>query len=168
MGASKLEADVTWDLDDAWEDIDFSWNQLDTVSGFPFTIIGDHSGVLFQINTGGSDDGEAIEFNALTARFNPYSKQGQKAKLWKVEFLCDVNENVSFDVELFLDSDTTKYSTVTITTSQVGSANKKAWYTVKSGAVGFFHSANITNNASGNRPRIHAMRWWFKPAGRVK
>ena len=168
MGFSSLESDVTWDLDDAWEDIDFSWNQLNTVSGFPFTIMGDHAGVLFQLNTGGSDDGSAIEFNAGTARFNPYSQQGMKAKLWKVEVLCDVNPDVSFDIELFLNSDTTKYSTTTITTSAVDGADDKAWYAAFSGAVGTFHSANFTNNASGNRPRIHAMRWWFKPAGRVK
>ena len=168
MGFSLLESDVTWDLDDAWEDIDFSWNQLDTVSGFPFTIMGDHSGVLFQLNTGGSDDGSAIEFNAATARFNPYSKQGMKAKLWKIEVLCDVNPDVSFDIELFLNSDTTKYSTTTITTIAVDGSDDKAWYAAFSGAVGTFHSANFTNNASGNRPRIHAMRWWFKPAGRVK
>jgi len=172
LGSSSLESDVTWDLDAAWEDIDFSWNTSDTVSGFPFTIMGDHAGVLFQLNTGGSDAGTAIEFNAKTARFNPYNQTGQKAKLWKIEFLCDVNADVSFDVELFLNSDATKYQTSTITTSESeGSdegATDKAWYSVFSGAVGTFHSANITNNASGNRPRIHAMRWWFKQAGRVK
>lgn len=168
MGFSTLEADVTWDLDEAWEDIDFSWNQNNTVSGFPFTIIGDHGGLLFQINAGGADDGEAIEFNAGTARFNPYNNQGKKAKLWKVELLCDINPDVSFDFELFLDSDSTKYATTTINTIAVDGADNKAWYPAFSGAVGFFHSANITNNDTGNRPRIHAMRWWFKPAGRVK
>ena len=168
MGFSALESDVTWDLDEAWEDIDFSWNQLDTVSGFPFTIMGDHAGVLFQLNTGGSDDGAAIEFNAATARFNPYNQQGMKAKLQKVEVLCDVNPDVSFDIELFLNSDETKYSTTTITTASIDGADDKAWYAAYSGAVGTFHSANFTNNASGNRPRIHAMRWWFKPSGRIK
>ena len=168
IGFSRLESDITWDLDDAWEDIDFAWNQLDTISGFPFTIIGDHAGILFQINTGGSDDGSDIEFNAATARFNPYSKQGMKAKLWKVEVLCDVDSFVSFDIELFLNSDTTNYSTTTITTTAVDGSDDKAWYAAFSGAVGTFHSANFTNNASGNRPRIHAMRWWFKPSGRVK
>lgn len=172
MGFSSLESDVTWDLDDAWEDIDFSWNTSNTVSGFPFTIMGDHGGLIFQLNTGGSDNGEAIEFNAKTARFNPYNQQGMKAKLWKVEFLCDVNPDVSFDVELFLNSDSTKYQTSTIITSESeGSdegADVKAWYSVFSGSVGTFHSINITNNASGNKPRIHAMRWWFKQVGRVK
>jgi hypothetical protein len=168
MGYSSLESDVAWDLDEAWEDIDFSWNQLNTVSGFPFTIIGNHAGVLFQLNTGGSDAGTDIEFNATTGRFNPYHNQGQKAKLWKVEFLCTVNPDVSFDVELFLGTDTTKYSTTTITTSAVEGSDEKAWYAAYSGATAGFHSANITNNASSNRPVIHAMRWWFKPAGRVK
>lgn len=168
MGFSSLESDVTWDLDDAWEDIDFSWNQLDTVSGFPFTIIGDHAGKLFQLNTGGSDDGSAIEFNAKTARFNPYNKQGRKAKLYKVDFLCDVDPDVSFDVVFFLDSDTSSYSTTTITTTAVDGSDDKAWHSAFSGAVGALHSWNITNNASGNRPRIHAMRPWFKPAGVIK
>ena len=168
MGSSSLESDVTWDLDDAWEDIDFAWNTANSVSGFPFTIIGDHAGKVFQLNTGGSDDGSAIEFNAKTARFNPWSKQGLNAKLWKVEFLCDVDPDVSFDVEFFLNSDTTKYSTTTITTIAVDGSDDKAWYAAYSLATGFFHSLNLTNNASGNRPVIHAMRLWFKQAGRVK
>ncbi|KKK65809.1 hypothetical protein LCGC14_2970410, partial [marine sediment metagenome] len=168
MGSSSLESDVTWDLDDAWEDIDFAWNVGSLVSGFPFTIIGDHAGKVFQLNTGGSDDGSAIEFNAKTGRWNPYTKIGRKAKFWKASFLCDIDADVSFDVEFFLDSDSTAYKTVTITTSVVNGADDKAWYDVFSGAVGWFHSLNITNNASGNRPRIHAIRLWFKPAGRIK
>lgn len=166
IGHSSLESDVTWDLDDAWEDIEFAWNAGNTVSGFPFTIIGNHAGVVFQLNTGGADDGSAIEFNAKTGRWNPYTKQGRKAKFQKAEFLCDVDPNVSFDVEFFLDSDSTKYKTSTITTIAVKGADAKAWYSAFSGAVGTFHSLNITNNASGNRPRIHAIRLWFKPAGR--
>ncbi len=168
MGFSSLESDVTWDLDDAWEDIDFAWNTADAVSGFPFTIIGDHDGVVFQLNTGGSDDGAAIEFNAKTARLNPYNKQGRKAMLYKVDFLCEVDPDVSFDVEFFLNSDTTKYSTTTITTTAVGGSEDKAWHSAYSGAVGDFHSLNLTNNASGNRPIIHAMRFWFKPAGKIR
>ena len=162
------ESDVTWDLDDAWEDIDFAWNQLDTVSGFPFTIIGNHAGIVYQLNTGGSDDGSAIEFNAKTGRWNPYSKEGLKAKFWKVSFLCDIDPDVSFDVEFYLNSDSTVYKTSTITTIAVDGADEKAWYDVYSGAVGTFHSVNITNNASGNRPRIHAIRAWFQSAGRIK
>lgn len=168
MGSSRLESDVTWDLDDAWEDIDFAWNTADTVSGFPFTIIGDHAGLVFQINTGGSDNGSAIEFNAKTARVNPYSKQGDKARLWKVDFLCDVDPDVSFDVEFFLNSDSTKYSTTTITTTAKGGSDDKVWHTAYANATGDFHSWNITNNASGNRPVIHAMRPWLKPAGRSR
>lgn len=168
MGFSTLESDITWDTDEAWEDIDSAWNQLNTVSGYPLTLIGNHGGLIIQLNTGGSDDGDPIEFNALTARFNPFSEQGLKAKCWKVEFLCDVDSGVSFDVDLFLDTDDASYQTTTVTTSSVDGSDAKAWYAVYSGAVGYFHSANITNNASGNRPRIHAMRWWFKPSGRVK
>ena len=168
MGSSSLESDVTWNIDDAWEDIDFSWNTSDTVSGFPFTIVGDHAGVVFQINTGGSDDGTAIEFNAKTARFNPYTKDGMNARLQKVEFFCDVDSGISFDVEFLLNTDGTKYKTSTITCDPVAGSDSKAWYTAFAGTTGFLHSVNITNNAKSNRPRIHAMRWWFKPAGRVK
>lgn len=168
LGSSRLESDVTWDLDAAWEDIDFAWNVSNTVSGFPFTLMGDHGGKVFQLNTGGSDAGSAIEFNAKTARFNPYVKQGREARLWKVDLLCDVNPNVSFDVEFFLNTDSTKYSTVTIITTAIDGADDKVWHTAFANATGMLHSWNITNNASGNRPRIHAMRAWFKPAGRSK
>ncbi len=168
MGFSSLESTVTWDLDLAWEDIDFSWSSASQVSGFPFTIIGDHSGLILQLNASGSDNGSAIEFNAKTGRWNPYHKEGLQAKFWKVSLLCDVDASASFDVELFLNSDTTKYKTGTVICSAVDGADDKAWYDVYSGAIGFFHSLNITNNASTNRPRIHAMRLWFQPAGRIK
>lgn len=168
MGSSSLESDLTWDLDAAWEDIDFSWNASNSISGFPFTIIGDHAGKIFQINTGGSDDATAIEFNAKMARFNPYSAEGKLARLQKAEFLCDVDSGISFDVEFFLNSDSSKYSTTTITCDPVAGSDDKAWYTAFSGATGFFHTMNLTNNAKSNRPRIHAIRLWFKPAGRVK
>ncbi len=168
MGFSSLESDVTWSIDDAWEDIDFAWNDGGTVSGFPLTLMGDHSGVIFTLNSSGADNASAIEFNAKTARFNPYHVEGRQAKFWKVSFLCDVDANVTFDVEFFLNSDSTKYKTVTITTSGSDSADDKQWFDAHSGAAGFFHSLNLTNNASTNMPRIHAMRLWFKPAGREK
>ena len=168
MGFSSLESDIDWNIDDAWEDIEFSWNSSNVSSGFPFTIIGDHAGILFQINTGGTDDGDAIEFNAKTARFNPYTKQGQKAKLWKIQVLCDVNPDVTFDVELFLNTDSTAYQTTSINTIAVEGSDSKAWYTAFSGATGWFHSFNFTNDAVSNRPRIHAIRLFLKPAGVVK
>lgn len=166
MGFSALESDVTWDLDAAWEDIDFAWNASNTVAGFPFTLIGDHVGVIHQLNTGGSDNGSAIEFNAKTARMNPYHNIGKRANLWKVDFLCDVDAGISFDVEFFLNSDTVKYKTTTITTSARNGSEEKVWHTAFANTTGEFHSLNLTNNASGNRPRIHAMRFWFKPVGR--
>lgn len=166
MGLSTLESDVTWDSDAAWEDIDFAWNALNIQSGFPTSLMGSQDGKVYQLNTTDADDGSAIEFNALSSRWNPYTKEGRRARLYKIEFLVDVDVNVTFDVESFVDTDTTAFQTKTISATAVGGADDKSWHTVFVNATGFFHRINITNNATGNRPRIHAMIPWFDRAER--
>jgi len=165
MGLSTLESDVTWDIDDAWEDIEYSWDALNIQSGFPTSLMGSQDGKVYQLNTTDADNGSAIRFDALSSRWNPYTQEGRRARLYKIEFLVDVDTNASFDVESFVNSDTTKFQTKTVTCTAVDNADDKSWHTVYVRATGFFHRINITNNASGNRPRIHAIIPWFQRAG---
>ncbi|GAI98911.1 unnamed protein product, partial [marine sediment metagenome] len=147
MGYTTQEEDATWDTDDAWEDISDSWNEGGLTAGFPLTLMGDHSGIIHILNRGDTNNGSDINFNAKTGRFNPYHLEGNRAKLWKVSFLCDVDPVTSFDVQFFLNSDSTSYAVTTITTTGSDSSDDKQWFDAYSGAVGFFHSINITNNA---------------------
>lgn len=158
MGFSNVESDLTWnDVTDAWEDIDYAWNAIENKSGFPVTLMGNHLGKIFQLNSAGSDDTSAIEFEADSGRWNPYTKRGHKAKLGYILFLCDVDATASFDVLSYINTDTTEFQTKTITCTAVRGSDDKAWYRVDVMATADFHRIKITNNASSNRPRIHAI-----------
>ena len=166
MGFSNVESDLTWDdISDAWEDIDFSWNAGQAKSGFPVTLIGNHLGKIFQLNVAGSDDGSAIEFEAISSRWNPYTKKGHKAKLGYILFLCDVDPNVFFDVLSYIDTDTTAFQTKRVTCTAVRGSEDKAWHRVDVFAVADFHRVEITNNAISNQPRIHAIVPFFQDVG---
>ncbi len=166
MGFSNVESDLTWDdVDDAWEDIDYAWNAGQGKSGFPVTLMGNHLGKIFQLNSAGSDDGSAIAFEALGIRMNPYTKEGHKAKLGYILFLVDVDENASFDVSSFIDTDSTAFQTKTITCTAVNGSVDKAWHRVDVFATAAFHRIKIVNDAANNRPRIHAIVPFFQDAG---
>lgn len=166
MGFSNVESDLTWDdISDAWEDIDYAWNAGQNKSGFPVTLMGNHLGKVFQLNSAGSDDTSAIEFEAISSRWNPYTKKGHKAKLGYILFLVDVDDTASFDVLNYINTDSTAFQTKTITCTAVNGSDDKAWHRVDVFAIADFHRIKITNNASSNRPRIHAIIPFFQDAG---
>ena len=166
MGFSNVESDLTWDdITDAWADIDYSWNAGQAKSGFPVTLMGNHLGKIFQLNSAGSDDGSAIKFEALWPRMNPYTEKGHKAKLGYILFLVDVDVNASFDVLNYINTDTTEFQTKTVTCTAVNGSDVKAWHRVDVFATADFHRMKLTNNASNNRPRIHALILFFQDAG---
>jgi len=166
IGKSAVESDLTWAQDIAWEDYTDPWNARTAESGYPTTLFGSDNGIVYQLNTSGADAGVAIEFEAIGVQMNPYTKEGREARLGWIDFLCDVDANITFDVLSYLNTDTSAFQTVTITCRAVEGSDSIAWYRVYVNAVGFFHRFEITNNASSNRPRIHAFQPYFEPAGR--
>lgn len=163
MGFSNVESDLTWDdITDAWEDIDYAWNARQSKSGFPVTLMGNHLGKIFQLNSAGSDDTAAIEFEAIGGQWNPYTEKGHKAKLGYIDFLVDVDATATFDVLSYINTDTTAFQTVTITCTAVRGSVDKAWHRLYVMAIADFHRIKITNNASSNRPRIHAIVPYFQ------
>jgi hypothetical protein len=166
LGQSFLEEDVTWQQDVAWEDYDDPWNAKNTQSGFPTTIMGSRDGFVYQLNTTGSDNGSDISFEALSARLNPWSKQGRKASLLKIQFLVTIDDTATFDVSSYVDSDETPFQTKTITCSSNGTGgDNKAWHTIFPQAKGFFHRFKLANDGSSNRPQIHAILLYMRQAG---
>ena len=171
LGYSSLQSDLLWDdITDDWDDIDWAWDDRSLQSGYPTTLMGAATGYIYQLNDGGTDDGAAIEFEATTGRWNPFAEQGVKADLGWLDFLVDKDANVTFDVELFLNQETTKYDTKTITCSGSGD---KVWKRVYVNTIAEFHrlriynDGNIDGSPAANRPRIHAIVPWFQPAGRL-
>jgi hypothetical protein len=166
MGISSVENDLTWeDVGSSWDEIDFSWNAGQAKSGFPVALMGNHLGKIFQLNDGNSDNGSAIEFEALMSRMNPYIEKGHKAELGSIQFLVDVDENASFSVLSYINTDSSAFQTKTVTCTAVDGSDDKAWHQVDVFAVANSHRTKITNNAVNNRPRIHAIVFYFRDVG---
>ena len=164
LGYSALESDVTWNsVTDAWEDIDWSWNDRTKQAGYPTSLMGSTDGMVYQINSSGADSGSDIEFSAVTGRWNPYKIQ--EARLGWVDFLVDADAGESFSVEFYLNSEASSYQTSTIECTDTGTSRSKVWKRAECGAIAEFHRLNITNDASANTPRIHAIVPYFKPGG---
>ena len=168
LGYSQLESDITWnDVGSAWNDIDWAWADKSIQAGYPTTLMGGHDGKIYKLNDGGTDDGEDIEFEAIGGRWNPFFLDGQKAWLSRVDFLVDIDDSVSFDVEFYKDTESSSYKTSTVTCSAIGSGADKAWHRVNVNQTGTFHRIKITNDASTQRPRIHCVTPWLQPAGPI-
>ncbi|MBA7690313.1 hypothetical protein ES703_98838 [subsurface metagenome] len=69
------------------DDLDYSLDDKELQAGYPVSLMGCRDGKVYKMNDGGADDGEAIEMIAKGVRMNPYSKEGYKAILQKIDFL---------------------------------------------------------------------------------
>lgn len=168
MGYSAVEGDITWaDMTEDWDDVDWAWNDKELQAGYPTTLMGCRDGKIYRLNDGGADDGEDIPFNAKSGSWNPHHEENRKAQLGKVGFLVDKNALASFDVEFFLDSEGTAYQTKNVVCDETGVDTDMVWKWVYSGAIGGFHSINIKNEGSSNRPVIHAIIPFFQRGGRL-
>lgn len=163
MGYSTLESTIS--LDDmtgiSLDDLDYSLDDKELRAGYPTTLMGCRDGWIYKLNDGGADDGSAIECVATTGRWNPYSKDGHKAILGFVKFLVDRND-ATFDVTFYADTEGASYRTETIECTETGALRDKVWKIVYAGAEGDFHKLTLGNNASANRPRIHAIVPYFR------
>lgn len=64
-GYFSRQTTLTWDqISDAWQDMDFAWNDQFFSAAFPFNLVGDENGAVLQINTT-SIQREAYQANAV-------------------------------------------------------------------------------------------------------
>ncbi len=135
----------------------------------PFTLIGGRNSQVYKWNSGAfdgtADDNGKIAIQALSSRLNPFVKQGRKAALEKIEFYVDNDATASFTAGLFKNTSSTAYKSKVVSANL---SNDKAFVTIfADGEVGNFHRLKISHTERSNRPRIHAMIWYMKPAGRI-
>ncbi|MHC4891352.1 MAG: hypothetical protein ACYTEO_18010 [Planctomycetota bacterium] len=165
LGKSRLENAVNWLQDTTWDNYTDPWNLFSAQAGFPTTLMGSQDGKVYQINTTGADSGSDIEFSAEGGQWNPFVKQGRKARLAYIDFLVDVDATATFDVNGFVNNDADSFQTKTVTCTAVNGSEEMAWHRVYQKAIASFHRIQITNNASSNRPRIHAIIPYMEPSG---
>lgn len=166
--SSLLETPSTDDMTGiSLDDLDYSLDDKELQAGYPTSLMGCRDGKIYQMNDGGSDDGEAIEMRAKGVRMNPYFKEGWRARLKKVDYLVD-RVNTTFDVRFFINSKSTSYQTKTIDCSDDDISRKTVWRTAKCGAVADFHRTEIVHDTVGISPRIHARVFHFRKAGPIR
>ena len=153
------------DIDAIVDDLDICCDDKTLQAGYPTTLGGLYTGEIVELNSGGSDLGEPIALEIKTARWNPFWKEGRKARLGKVEFLVDMDPDIVLTVEFYKDFEDTPYKTVDITGFE--GSGEKTWVSVFSGEVAEFHSLKIKNNQPYTF-NIHAIVPYFKPAGVIK
>ena len=167
IGYYNREADpIVDDIEDIVDTIEYSCDDRTLVAGYPITLGGGHDGRIVQLDTGGEDDGQSIELDIESGRWNPYINQGQKARLGYIDFLVDRDPGIDVNVGFFIDQHTVGYQTKVMNCG--GQADKeKVWVRLYSGAVGAFHDIRLYHSAKNQTLRIHAIVPWFKPAGRI-
>jgi len=146
------------------DDMDFALDDVSMQAGYPITLMGCRDGWLYRLNYGGDDNGSAIKFEAKGGEWNPYTEEGKQVCLGWIDFLVE-NDGTSFDVDFFVNSRQSSYQTKAVICLDSDSKKRLIWKRVFSGAVGSFHVIDLSNNAKTNRPRIHAIKPWFEPAG---
>ncbi len=169
LGKTAIEETISTDdmIGISLDDLDYSLDDKELRAGYPIILMGCRTGYIYKLNTGGSDDGSAIEFSAIGGRWNPFVEEGRRARLGWIDFLVDRDDDVSFDVESFINSEADSYQTKTVTCTETGTARNKVLKRVYCNSEADFHRIDIGNNASANRPRIHAIIPYFDRGGRM-
>lgn len=152
------------DITDILDTINWSFDDASRQAGFPLTLGGTIDGYIRKLNIGGSDNGTAINFEAESAEWNPFAKEGQKARLGFIDFYVDANDTAELSVEFYNDTRDVAHTTKTISFSE-STGKAKTWVRLHVGSVGEFHRIKLIG--STGHPRIHAIIPWFKEAGPI-
>ena len=107
-------------LDDfvAANDLDVALNQMDdeTLQSFFWQenqeafLGGDIGGIVYVLQTEGTDDGTDISCELYTNAWNPYQAEGKEAQLNYLDIYVDVEKNTQITVEFYKDTDTSPYA----------------------------------------------------------
>lgn len=72
---------------------------------------GSTDGIVYVLQTEGSDNGTDISCNLQTNSWNPYQQDGKEAQLNYLDIYVDVDKNTQITVEFYKDSDVSPYAT---------------------------------------------------------
>jgi len=72
---------------------------------------GSIDGIIYVLQTEGSDDGSDISCNLYTNAWNPYQQEGKEAQLNYLDLYVDVEKNTQITVEFYKDTEVTPYAT---------------------------------------------------------
>lgn len=173
IGYTTLSDNITLDeISDALDTISTAFDDGSLSAGYPVALLGLSDGTIQKFYYGGADGSNgssSIPIAAIGGEWNPLAKEGRRVKMGMVDFLVDYSASATFDVDLYVNSDEASYDTVAVDCLKENETQDDVlWKRVHAGASGDFHRIKISHDESGNLPRIHCIRPWFKPVGREK
>jgi len=166
-GSYNSETTYTWsNITGTWEDSTDNWIGDSLHAGYPQILAGKSDGKVYVLQSGSSDDGEAIAMDIETGRFNPLKERGLKARLGYVDFLVTKEAGSEAYIDFYLDFEKSAYTTKTLSFATDADVDKH-WVRVYVNATGNSHKMRIYQDDSGVLPKIHAIMIYVKPAGRI-
>jgi len=160
------ETGLTLDeIEKTFDEIEYAFDDNTRQAGYPITLGGDSSGYIWQINEGSSDNGAAIAFEAFSGRWNPWLKEGKKARFGWMEFLVDRDPNISMTVDFWTHIDGQEVAAVskTISFGEATDTADQVWIRADNGSIGDFHRVKLSHSAANQTIRIHAFKIYMKP-----
>lgn len=168
FGYYQAEEDLAWnDVEETWDELERSWDDRTSQAGYPTTLAGDEDGNIWQILSGGDDNGADIELEIESAQWNPYSGSGKKARFGYLDVLVERDADISFQVDFYCDHNPTPYLSEVVTCDSDNNVEDNVWKRIYVGETGNFHKIKISHTASAQTLKIHALMPWFRPVGRL-
>lgn len=162
----------TWDdMNMTWDEMEEMWDIRDFQAGFPRMIGGDYEGYIYKMEYGGSDNGEDINAEILTGRWNPFLNNGLSCRLGYVDFLVERNDAISFRIDFYIDNElatpaNTQY--VTLAGDKGTETGELVFVRADCGLEAKFIQMKVTNEGQNQTFVIHAIIPYFKQAGRIR
>lgn len=77
-------------------------------------LAGDQTGRILALDSGGDDLGVDIDFEVVSAGWNPFTDKGMQSQLGYIDFYIDADTNTVFDIEFYCDDITSPYGSQTV------------------------------------------------------
>lgn len=118
LGYGAFEIDKTFDdfpnNDDNTFDspvADNNWNDFLQQAQTEVFLAGDQTGRIIALDSGGDDLGVDIDFEVVSAGWNPFMQEGKQSQLGYIDLYIDADENTEFTIEFYVDDITSPYAT---------------------------------------------------------
>lgn len=90
---------------------DNNWTDFVQQAETEVFLAGDQTGRIIALNSGGDDLGVDIDFEVVSAGWNPYMQEGKQAQMGYVDLYMDADKNTTFTVDFYVDDITSPYTT---------------------------------------------------------
>jgi len=176
LGLYNITSDITWadfaaDADPGstyptWGSAQIPWDSYLLQDLAPTLLGGGFDDTIYQMNSGTTDNGNAISASVTTTRWNPFVGIGQKVQFGYIDFYYLVESGATPEIMLtfFTDSNSTPIATRMLTLDGPANANYD-WKRIYINNIGEFLQMNMACSSPTNF-KILGMILWARPAGR--